>query len=105
MTPKQFAAAEVRSRLDTLKRLEAEARVELATILATPPDRTEPKPVAPHYRAQLATLPSGVVIKDARSYSRWLADKVRATGPGSACDSGEAKICALLDELVARLEA
>lgn len=58
--------------------------------------------VAPSYREKLDAMTPEELQSEASSYAEWLANKTRASGPGAAWDSGEAKICAILDQFVKR---
>lgn len=80
------------------------AQAEYQRVRALPIDGEALKPVAPGYRRRLEGYGLDRVIREAREYSLWLAQKCHNAGTGAASDSGEAVICALLDELCNRIE-
>lgn len=94
------AAAHVNYASRTLR--EAQAEFEKAQSL--PIDGEPIKPVAPHYRKRAVGFTMDRLVLEAREYSTWLAQKCHNAGSGAASDSGEAVICALLDELCDRIE-
>lgn len=52
----------------------------------------------------LSALHQDGLIAQARADANWLASKCVERGSGAACDSGEARIVVLLEELCTRLE-
>jgi 4-aminobutyrate aminotransferase-like enzyme len=59
-------------------------------------------PVGQAYEKPLSRASTAALLKEAASYEDWLAKKTRSQGTGAACDSGEAKICAILREFIRR---
>mgnify|MGYP003435089407 CR=1 FL=1 len=94
------AAGHINSATRTLR----EAQAEFEKAQALPIDGEQLKPVAPHYRKRAVGFDITRLVLEAREYSTWLAQKCHNAGTGAASDSGEAVICALLDELGNRIE-
>jgi len=91
------------AQVSALERTLNEARQELQAALALKVTQETLPAVAMGYRKFLATAAEGEVLQAAKEYSFWLAEKCHCRGPGAAADSGEARVCALLDELSLRL--
>ena len=89
---------------ESAARVLRDAQTEYERVRSLPVDGEALKPVAQHYRKRAVGYSIERLVLEAREYSTWLAQKCHNAGTGAAADSGEAVICALLDELCDRIE-
>lgn len=86
--------------VNELGRRQQEAQKALKTFRAKNPEVV----VGQCFAAPLAASSLDELITQARDDAQWLAVKCIGIGSGAACDSGEARIVVLLNELCTRLE-